>query len=279
MRRFTVVLSIFLIFLMASSVYASDIFETGVWRKTGVLNNGIRYGIRAMTEDEKAIFQLREAVENAINVSEGLDLFDTQSDVWRETGKLSNGIRYGIRAMTEEEKAIFQLREATQNAVKVSEESDLFDVQSGVWKKTGVLSNGMRYGVRDMTEEEKAALQLWESAKDGIITPLCYSWSGNVNVPIANSTGTNGRQLGSNFIIAPDRYAFVFVGSLPSIMPTVNIGARFTNGMGDDWIPNVGANEVVMIDPGHYNNYEMAIRVSTYENASASARFSITTGN
>lgn len=45
MRRFTVILSIFLILLMASSVYASDIFETGVWRETGVLNNGIRYGV------------------------------------------------------------------------------------------------------------------------------------------------------------------------------------------------------------------------------------------
>ena len=279
MRRFTVILSIFLILLMSSSVYASDIFETGVWRKTGVLNNGIRYGVRSMTEAEKAVFRFMGAFEGATESLRGLNLFDMKPDIWRRTGILDNGIRYGVRSMTEAEKAVFQLSEATENAVKVSEGSDLFDVQSGVWKRMGKLSNGMRYGVRDMTEAEKAALQLWENAKDGIITPFSYSWSGNVNVPIANSAGTNGRQLGSNFIIAPDRYAFVFVGSLPSIMPTVNIGARFTNGMGDDWIPNVGANEVVMIDPGNYNNYEMAIRVSTYENASASVRFSITTGN
>ena len=63
MRRFTVVLSIFLILLMASSVYASDIFETGVWKKTGKLSNGMRYGVRDMTEEEKAALQLWESAK------------------------------------------------------------------------------------------------------------------------------------------------------------------------------------------------------------------------
>lgn len=47
--------------------------------------------------------------------------------------------------------------------------------------------------------------------------------------------------------------------------------------MGSDWIPNVGGNEVVVIDPGSYSNYEMVAKVSTYEDRSASAQFSIST--
>lgn len=158
-----------------------------------------------------------------------------------------------------------------------SEGLDIFETD--IWRETGELSGGMRYGIRPMTAEEKVAFELRESDESGIITPFSYSWSGNVNVPISNSGGTNGRQLGKNFIIAPDNYGFVSVGSLPSTMPTVNIGATFINGMDGDWVPNVGANEVVVIDPGSYSNYEMAIKVSTYESASSSARFEISTGN
>ncbi|MGN9163865.1 hypothetical protein ACTNDY_01100 [Tissierellaceae bacterium HCP3S3_D8] len=229
MKKLSVILSMFLILAISSNIYASSILETGNWRETGELSNGIHYGIRSMTKEEKAAFQLREAEESDIKeVSEELDLFDMESDEWRETGELSNGIRYGIRAMTEEEKAAFQLREASES---------------------------------------------------GIITPFSYSWSGNVNVPISNSTGTNGKQLGNNFITAPDLHVAVGVGSLPSTMPTVNIGAEFTNGMDSDWEPNMGAYEIVVFNPGPYNNYEMAIKVSTFESASASARFEITTGD
>ncbi|QQY79539.1 hypothetical protein EDD65_1094 [Keratinibaculum paraultunense] len=225
MKKLSVILSIFLLVAMTGNVYGASIFETGIWRETGQLSNGISYGIRAMTEEEKVAF---------------------------ESGDIS------------QIKAAFEPKE--------TREIDIF--KTGDWRETGKLSNGMSYGIRAMTEEEKAA---FESNDETEISLFSYSWSGNVNVPISNSSGTNGKQLGSAFIISPDSYAAIGVGSLPSTMPTVNISAAFTNGMDSDWVPNVRANEVVVIDPGSYSNYEMVVKVSTYESKSASAKFSIST--
>lgn len=198
-----------------------------------------------------------------------------QDTKWKRAGVLSNGIELSIRPMTEGEKADFRLREATATA---NQDKTI------KWEKTAVLSNGIEYSTRPMTEEEKVAFNKLREIKETdkseiIVTPYSYSWSGNVNVPIANSAGTNGRQLGKNFIIAPDNYAYVYVGSLPSTMPTVNISAEFTNGMGEDWIPNIGGDTVIRINPGSYSNYEMAVKVSTYENKSVSAYFKLYTDN
>lgn len=57
MKKLSVILSMFLLVAMTSNVYAASIFETGTWRETGQLSNGISYGIRAMTEEEKAAFE------------------------------------------------------------------------------------------------------------------------------------------------------------------------------------------------------------------------------
>lgn len=138
--------------------------------------------------------------------------------------------------------------------------------------RTGVLPNGLEYKIVPMTADEINALN------SGISTHS-YSWTGNVSVPIANSTGTNGAQLGYDFIIAPDSVAVISVGSLPTTtMPTINVGAAATNGMWTDWIPNVKGNSKVYLTPGSgYTGYSYRVKVSTSESYSRSARFSITT--
>lgn len=138
--------------------------------------------------------------------------------------------------------------------------------------RTGVLPNGLEYKIVPMTADEINALN------SGVST-YSYSWTGNVSVPIANSTGTNGAQLGYDFIIAPDSVAVISVGNLPSTtMPTVNVGASATNGMWTDWIPSVKGNSKVYLSPGAgYTGYSYRVKVSTSEAYSKSARFSIAT--
>ena len=70
--------------------------------------------------------------------------------------------------------------------------------------QTGVLPHRLQYKIVPMTADEINALN------SGISTHS-YSWTGNVSVPIANSTGTNGAQLGYDFIIAPDSVAVISV--------------------------------------------------------------------
>lgn len=225
MKKLSTILSMLLIFVMTSTVYASEYNQDIKWKRAGVLRNGIiELSVRPMTEGEKADIRLREATATANQ---------DRTTKWEKTGVLSNGIEYSIRPMTKNEKTAF-------NKLKEIEEANESEI---------------------------------------IVSPCSYSWAGNVNVPIANSAGTNGRQLGKNFIIAPDNYAYVYIGPLPSTMPTVNIGAKFTNGMGGDWIPNIGGDTVIRINPGSYSNYEMAVKVSTYENKSVSAYFKLYTDN
>lgn len=137
---------------------------------------------------------------------------------------------------------------------------------------TGELPNGLKYTVRPMTEEEKINLN------SGVST-YSFSWTGNVTVPISNGDGTNGAQLGYDFIIAPDTIAVISVGALPqTTMPTINVGASATNGMWTDWIPGVEGNSIVTLEPGtNYTNYSYRVKVSTSEAYSRTARFSIET--
>ncbi|MFM9279757.1 hypothetical protein [Paenibacillus jiagnxiensis] len=137
--------------------------------------------------------------------------------------------------------------------------------------REGVLPNGLKYKIHYLTDEEIAD-------RENAVKPFSYSWSGNVNVPISNAAGTNGKQLGKDFVIGPDTTAIITVGSLPSTMPTVNVAAAATNGMWTDWIPNVGGNSEITFEPGDgYEYYSYAVKVSTSENASKSASFSIET--
>ncbi len=137
---------------------------------------------------------------------------------------------------------------------------------------TGELPNGLKYTVRPMTAEEIINLN------SGVAT-CSFSWTGNVTVPISNAAGTNGAQLGYDFIIAPDTVAEISVGALPqTTMPTINVGASATNGMWTDWIPGVEGNSVVVLEPGeNYTNYSYCVKVSTSEAYSRAARFSIET--
>lgn len=138
--------------------------------------------------------------------------------------------------------------------------------------REGVLPNGLKYTVVPMTQEQIDQLN------SGVAT-CSYSWSGNVTVPISNADGTNGAQLGYDFIISPDTVAVITVGSLPqTTMPTINIGASATNGMWNDWIPNIEGNSLVYLEPGEgYAGYSYRVKVSTFEANSRSARFAIET--
>lgn len=138
--------------------------------------------------------------------------------------------------------------------------------------QTGVLPNGLKYTVRPMTEQEKINLN------SGVST-YSFSWTGNVTIPVANEEGTNGAQLGYDFIIAPDSIAVISVGALPqTTMPTINVGAAATNGMWTDWIPGVEGNSIVTLEPGaNYTNYSYRVKVSTSEAYSRTARFGIET--
>lgn len=137
---------------------------------------------------------------------------------------------------------------------------------------TGELPNGLKYTVRPMTEQEKINL-------NSNISTYSFSWTGNVTVPISNADGTNGAQLGYDFIIAPDTIAVISVGALPkTTMPTINVGAAATNGMWTDWIPGVEGNSIVTLEPGvNYTNYSYRVKVSTSEANSRTARFGIET--
>lgn len=141
--------------------------------------------------------------------------------------------------------------------------------------RTGVLPNGLEYKIVPMTADEINALN------SGVST-YSYSWTGNVSVPIANSTGTNGAQLGYDFIIAPDSVAVISVGNLPSTtMPTVNIAAvaadKMSNDVLDDWILNVQSNLKIYLRPcSGYPEDFYKVKVNTSELYSKSARFSIT---
>ena len=138
--------------------------------------------------------------------------------------------------------------------------------------RRGVLPNGLKYTVVPMTDEEIEAL-------NSNVSLYSYSWTGNVTVPIANTSGTNGAQLGKDFIIFPDNTAVISVGNLPTTtMPTVNIGAAATNGMWNDWIPSVEGYSKVYFEPGEgYTGYSYKVTVSTSEAYSKTARFSIVT--
>lgn len=137
--------------------------------------------------------------------------------------------------------------------------------------REGVLPCGLSYKIVPMTVEEIEALYSNVSSRS-------YHWVGNVTVPIKNATGTNGKQLGNDFIVAPDKTAEVCVGGLPSTMPSVNIGVVATNGMWSDWVPGVKEDQKVIFTPAEgYEVYYYRVNVSTSEAVSAPARFLIDT--
>lgn len=154
---------------------------------------------------------------------------------------------------------------ATPELLKRLSEQDREDYE-------GVLSNGLRYKVHHMTLEEI------EAYENGRAQTLSYSWTGNVRVPKSNAAGTNGAQVGHDFVIAPHNLADFIIGSLPTAMPRVNVGVSATNGMDSDWIPDVGEYMTVTFFPrsgAEYYSYQF--RVSTNEASSSIARFSIET--
>lgn len=135
--------------------------------------------------------------------------------------------------------------------------------------REGVLSNGIKYKIHYLTDDEI-------KQRENMIQPFSVDWSGNVNVPISNPAGTNGKQLGYDFVIAPDTKVVIGVGNLPDTMPSVNIGAEATNGMWGDWIPNVAKYSEIELVPGEgYTSYSFRVKVSTSESASKSARFTM----
>ena len=85
--------------------------------------------------------------------------------------------------------------------------------------RTGVLSNGVTY-------EIYAA-----DANSPMPISLAY-WQDTVTVPITNAEGTSGVILGgrNSFVPAPHNRYYVEVGNLPSVMPSVNVGVRLTDG-------------------------------------------------
>ena len=137
--------------------------------------------------------------------------------------------------------------------------------------RCGVLSNGIRYEIAPMTLEEIEAMY-------SEISTYSYSHTQNYQVPIANAAGTNGVQLGHDFVISPDTTVVVSVGNLPSTMPTVNIGLANKNGMWQDWAPNVSSNEKVtftFVEGDAVYTYQA--KASTSEVNSKIARFTIET--
>lgn len=137
--------------------------------------------------------------------------------------------------------------------------------------RCGVLSNGIRYEVAPMTLEEIEAMY-------SEISTYSYKYSQKHEVPIANKDGTNGVQLGHDFVIAPDTTVVISVGNLPSTMPSVNIGLANKNGMWHDWVPNVAGNEKVTFtfDEGTAV-YTYQATASTSEANSRIASFTIET--
>lgn len=200
--------------------------------------------------------------------------------------RTTNGIRLIGRKMSAEEIERYkEYEKRVEEAEKRQEEAKSplkkeFKVSPELKKKLseqdredyeGTLSNGLKYKVHHMTIEEI------EAYENGHKT-YSYYWEGNVHVPKKNVAGTNGAQVGNDFIIAPDNTADFIVGSLPSAMPKINVGASAINGMWSDWVPNIGEYTRVTISPGSgYVNYPYEFRVSTSEVNSGIARFTIQT--
>lgn len=155
------------------------------------------------------------------------------------------------------------------SSVYATGETDSKDV------RTGVLSNGWTYTIRSLTPEEIAAYEDGSNDNGGMLRSS--EWTGNVTVPIANSSGTNGANLGGSFYTSPDNNVYIDVVSLPNSMPSVNLGVGLASGMGLDWIPNVRVNEQVMLHIGSFTESLTQVKVSTYETVSATGRFHLFT--
>lgn len=200
--------------------------------------------------------------------------------------RTTNGVRMTGRKMTAEEIERYkefekkadeadrnkkETKNVSNKEFKVSEELKNRLSEQDREDYEGVLSSGLRYKVHHMSLEEI------ESYENGLQTHS-YDWTGNIHVPKSNATGTNGIKVGNDFIISPDNVADFIVGSLPSAMPKINVGASAVNGMWADWIPNIGEYTTVTISPGSgLLNYSYEFKASTSESSSAIARFTIQT--
>lgn len=149
-------------------------------------------------------------------------------------------------------------------------------------EEEGTLPPGTSIAVRPMTAEESALFKQRANGKDASLFDVGLfsdSWSGNVTVP-TNKDGNQGANVGPSFIISPDSKVSIYVGALPSTMPTVNLSITSTvNSSIGWWRANVTGNSVVVIDAGSYANHTFQIKTSTNEANSKSAYFEWYTHN
>lgn len=165
----------------------------------------------------------------------------------------------------EEETPVKEKYKVSDDLLKRLSEQDREDYE-------GVLPNGLEYKVHHMTPEEIEAIENGESEA------LSYHWTGNVHVPKSNVSGTNGTQVGYDFVVAPHSEADFIIKNLPTAMPTINVGVSATNGMWSDWIPNLKEYTTVTLlpeDGAEYYSYNF--KVSTSESNTGIGRFEIRT--
>ncbi|MEK3782442.1 hypothetical protein [Paenibacillus sp. FSL R5-0810] len=136
---------------------------------------------------------------------------------------------------------------------------------------------GTSITVRPLTPEEITLLEQRANGNKDVslfdVGILSDSWSGNVTVPV-NKDGNQGANVGHAFVPSPDRYVLIYVGDLPSTMPSVNLSIQSqTNSNVQWWRSNIKGNSLVVIDTGSYNNHTFRIKTSTNEANSRSACF------
>lgn len=105
---------------------------------------------------------------------------------------------------------------------------------------SGTLSSGTEYWVYSLTEEQGRKMG---AKKD-------YVWDDLVTVPVSNSDGTNGNQLGKDFITGRHTYCNVYVGRLPNRQAdSVEVAFEADGGAAREVVSHVTSQCIVSFKP------------------------------
>lgn len=143
--------------------------------------------------------------------------------------------------------------------------------------EAGQFEDGTHYWVLQLSDAASGAVAAAIAGADGAGGEFpggaAYAWAGNVSVPVADGSGGNGQVVGYPFAVCPDRYVvFGIEGSLPSVMPTIQVSYRDKTGGSSNWRAGLSANQVVVFELGQLSpESEIELRVSTAETQARTA--------